>query len=110
MKEHPEKEFSFRNFFVPLSTTKIIHFIIIIGLIVYCNSLFNGFVIDDITYIVNYSLIHSFDILSLLGKNLFNFDSQYRPIAAIYFAFLYSLFNTNAFYFHALQLKLHFTS
>lgn len=107
MNEHPEVEFSFKKFFVPFTTTKIIHFIILIGLIVYCNSLFNGFVIDDITYIVNYSVIHSFNLLSLVGKNLFNFDSQYRPIPAIYFAFLYSIFNTNAFYYHAIQLIVH---
>lgn len=108
MKEHPESAFSLKNLFVPLTTSKIIHFIILIGLIVYFNSLFNGFVIDDITYIVNYSPIHSFDLLSLLGKNIFNFDSQYRPIPAIYFALLYALFNTNVFYYHALQLILHF--
>lgn len=107
MKERPENEFSFKNFFVPFTTTKIVHFIILIGLIVYFNSLFNGFVIDDITYIVNYSVIHSFNIPSLLGKNLFNFDSQYRPLPALYFAFLYSIFTTSAFYYHAIQLILH---
>jgi protein O-mannosyl-transferase len=103
-KEPPQEEFSFKNYFVPFTTTKAIAWIIIIGLIVYANMLFNGFVEDDKTYIINNTLVHTLNFSSAFGTNLFNKAGQYRPIAVIYFSILYSLFNTTPFFYHLLQL------
>ncbi len=58
-KEPVEKEFTFKDYFVPLTTTKAIHFIIIIGIVVYANALFNGFIADDNGQILDNQLVHS---------------------------------------------------
>ena len=47
-----EQAFSLKNLFVPLTTLKAIHIIVIVGFIVYANMLFNGFVWDDKIYII----------------------------------------------------------
>jgi hypothetical protein len=59
-KKETEEEFSLKKFFVPLTSVKAVHFIVIIGLIVYCKSLFNGFVWDDGDQIVNHYLGSNF--------------------------------------------------
>ncbi len=109
MSDH-EQEFSLKNLFVPLTTFKAIHIIVILGFIVFGNMLFNGFVWDDKTYIIFNTDIHSLDFLKLLGKNLFNAGGQYRPIPAIYFATLYSIFKETPFFYHLFQLILHITN
>jgi hypothetical protein len=40
---------SFKTLFLPLTTFTAIHIIILVGLLVYGNTLFNGFVWDDTT-------------------------------------------------------------
>src|SRR5258708_22753786 len=109
MQEHEQKkeEFSFKNYFVPLTTLKTIHWIIIIALFVYANSLFNNFLGDDVIYIINNSLAHTINFSNAFGPNIFNTAGQYRPIPALYFSILYTLFETNTFYYHILQLLLH---
>lgn len=102
-----KEDFSIKQYFIPLTTVKTIHFIVIIGLIVYFYSLFNGFVWDDMPFIIDNPQVHQFDILSLLGQNKFNNAPYYRPIQAIYFATLYSFFGQQAFFYHVLQLILH---
>lgn len=102
-----QKEFSFKNYFVPLTTTKAITWIVIIGLIVYFNSLFNGFAADDIPYIVNNQLTHILNIGIAFGINDFNKAGQYRPIPALYFSLLYSLFSIYPFFYHLIQIILH---
>jgi len=54
-----DSEFSFKNYFVPLTNAKAITWIVMIGIIVYANMLFNGFVWDDIGQIVTNGDIHS---------------------------------------------------
>jgi protein O-mannosyl-transferase len=103
----PEQDFSFKNLFVPLTTFKAIHWIIIVGLIVYGNMLFNSFVWDDNTYILDASVVHTFNISSFFGFNVFNNAGQYRPLTVTYFAMLYNLFGSNQFFFHCIQLLLH---
>jgi len=51
--EKSEEQFTFKSFFIPLTTLKAIHWIVIVGLVAFFNMLFNGFVFDDFTYIVN---------------------------------------------------------
>src|SRR6185437_8626763 len=104
-KKEIEEEFSFYSYFVPLTTKKAIIWIIIIGLIVYFNSLLNGFVWEDQTLIINNINGHSFNIFDL--KNTANQGLQFRPFTALIIAILYSIFNNTAFFYHLTQLVLH---
>jgi hypothetical protein len=107
VQKQKEQEFSFKSYFVPLTTTKAIHWIIVIGIIVYANMLFNGFVWDDNEYIVNNLQVHHISIIDSFGGNYFNIAGQYRPLVDFYFSLLYSAFGTTPFFYHALQLLLH---
>lgn len=100
-------EFSFKNPFVPLTTIKAIVIILLVGFIVYGNMLFNGFVWDDIGYIVLSPTIHSLQLPVLIGINDFNNGWFYRPTQPIYYASLFFLFKDNAFPYHFLQLIFH---
>lgn len=109
MQEHKyyEEDYSFYDLFVPLTTKKVIIFIIAIGFIVFFNMLFNGFVWDDFAYIVNNPEIHTFNLIHLFGVNNFNSAGYYRPIPAIYFSLIYIFFGTQSFFYHFPQLILH---
>lgn len=103
-----EDNFSFKKLFVPLTTFKVIHIIVIVGFIVFGNMLFNGFVADDFPYIINNSTItSSFNIFDLLGNNIFNSYGFYRPVSAVYFGVSYHMFGTITFFYHAMSLILH---
>lgn len=101
------KEFSLKGLFTPLTTSKAIHWIVLIGLIVFCNMFFNGFVWDDQVYILYNPEIHTFNIQNIVGESYFNSNGQYRPFVALYFTALYSLFSTHTFFYHVLQLLIH---
>src|SRR5882672_4474578 len=107
-----ENEFSFKNFFVPLTTFKAITWIVIIGIIVYANMLFNGFVLDDKTYIILNPDLHTLNLLTLIKENIFNSNvtGQYDPIAAIYFAYIYSMTSDSQFLYHFFQVTMHVTN
>jgi len=105
--EEREEEFSFSRPFIPLTKTKAITWIVIIGFIVYFNSLFNSFVGDDLIYIINNASSHTINISHAFGTSIFNTQGQYRPIPALYFSILYILFGTNTFFYHFFQLSLH---
>jgi Tfp pilus assembly protein PilF len=106
-KKNEEKEFSLKDYFVPFTTIKAIHFIVIVGFIVYGNMLFNGFVWDDLPFILNNPQVHKIDLQLLVSNNMFNNGSFYRPIPAVYFATMYTLFGQSAFFYHFMQLLLH---
>lgn len=110
VQEQKDQEFSFKNYFVPLTTTKAITWIVFISLIVYSNMLFNGFVWDDISYILFNPDVHTLNFLYLFANNHFNSLGQYRPIPAVYYAVLYSLFTTNTFFYHLIQFIFHVTN
>jgi len=99
-----EEGFYFKKLFAPLTTSKAIHWIVIIGIIVFFNSFFNGFVWDDKIYILNNP--GNLNIFYLFGPNMFN-DLFYRPLSAAYFSLLYAVFGTSAFYYHFFQVSLH---
>lgn len=105
-----EQDFSFKQFFTPLTTKKAILIIAVVSFIVFFDMLFNGFVWDDKTYIIWNNEVHTFNILKLIGLNTFNVGGQYRPFPAIYFAVLYSLFHELPFFYHLIQLMLHITN
>jgi protein O-mannosyl-transferase len=106
-KKDMEEEFSFKKFFFPLTPVKAIHWIIFIGLVVYGNVLFNGFIWDDLTFIINNPAIHPFNIPYLFSINPFNNGGYYRPIPAVYFSLLWNLFGNISFFYHLVQILLH---
>lgn len=115
-QNHEEvQEFSFTSFFLPLTTSKAINIIIIIGIIIFANSLFNGFVMDDENQIVNASLVHSLTNLpkfftgSTFGGNGNGMliGAYYRPIPTLILSLLYVIFGPNPLSFHAAQILLH---
>jgi regulator of sirC expression with transglutaminase-like and TPR domain len=108
-QEHHEK-FSFKSYFIPLTTVKAISWIIIIGLIVYANLLFNGFVWDDNVYLLNNADIRTLNLAYLFGPNTWNNGLYYRPLTGLYFSILYYFFNFNSFFYHLLQIALHITN
>ena len=69
--------------------------------------LFNGFVWDDIIFIVSNPNAHSFNVIDSFTSNLFNSFGYYRPIPALYFSSLYSIFGQEPFIYHFLQISLH---
>lgn len=109
-KEVPELDFSFNRLFSPLTTSKAIVWIIVIGMIVYANILGNGFVWDDNNFIINNPDVYSLNLLHLFSTNVFNSSGFYRPVSAVYFAILYHIFGTNPFFYHLIQLLLHITN
>lgn len=110
-KKEVEEEFSFKKFFIPLTTMKAIHWIVIIGLVVYFMSLFNGFVWDDFPQIVNNPTINSLsNIISVfVPPASFKSTMYYRPIPEAIYTLLLTIFGQNAFFFHFLQLVIHIT-
>lgn len=112
MREHAQKEeeFDIKKIFIPFTTTKAIHWIIVIGLVVYANMLFNGFVWDDNIYILFNTEVHSINLIKILGHSVFNSSGYYRTITAFYFSILYTLFGESTFFYHLIQLLLHITN
>jgi tetratricopeptide (TPR) repeat protein len=108
--QKPEQQLTFKSLFLPFTTKKAIVIIFIVGFVVYFNSLFNGFVWDDLTYILNNPEIKNFNLLTLIGPNMFNSSGYFRPIPAIYFSALYNLFGNSAFFYHFSQILLHIGS
>lgn len=102
-----ENDFNLKGLFVPLTTLKAIHIIVIVGFIVFGNMLFNGFVWDDKPYVIFNPEIRSLNLGGLLGDNLFNTGGQYRMVPAVYFSILYSLFKDISFFYHIIQLIVH---
>lgn len=86
---------------------KFLYLILLIGTIIYFPIFFNGFVWDDLVFIINNPQVHQLNISSLFGSSLFNSGPFYRPIPAVYFAILYSLAGSHAFLYHFVQLALH---
>ncbi len=101
------QKFSFKSLFIPLTAKKAIICISIIGFLVFFNSLFNGFVWDDIVFIVNNSEIHTINFAKIFGPSIFNNGTYYRPFTAWLFSIIYLFFQQNAFYYHLFQLSIH---
>src|SRR5579871_2990835 len=111
-----EEDFSFTNIkrlFFPLTTIKIIHFIILIGIIVFFNASFNAFIFDDDAQIITNQSVHSIagisDIVQNTMHSVFTSD-YYRPFPFIIYAVIYNYFQENSFPFHVVQLFFHITN
>jgi tetratricopeptide (TPR) repeat protein len=99
-----------------LTTRRAIFLLILAGLLLFLNSLGNGFVGDDYSMILNNNLLHSWlNIPSFFGgtttvTNLGNgvpvsvAADYYRPLPEAFYSIIYSLFGANAFAFHFFQV------
>lgn len=104
------------NFLSSLTIVKAIYVIILVGFIIFFNSLFNGFVWDDVGQIINNTKVHSIrNIGSFFTGGTFdpgnNIDqlagTYYKPFMIVFFSLIYTLFGEHAFYFHFFQIILH---
>ncbi len=89
--------------------------LIIIGIIVYFNSLFGAFVWDDVQQIQNNYMVHSISNITsfFLGSTFAPQGSTnlgglyYRPMMTTAFSVIYTFFGQQTFYYHSLQLLIH---
>src|SRR3989339_4373 len=102
-----ENDFSFTDLFWPLTNKKVVGILIAVGFIVHYHVLFNGFVWDDLTYIIGNPELKNFNLVTLVGPNMFNSSGYFRPLPAVYFSLLHHLFGNTAFFYHFFQLSLH---
>jgi hypothetical protein len=102
-----EEIISLKSYFYPLTSVKAIYFIVIIGLIVYFNSLFNGFVWDDLSNIVFNPQVRSLNVNNIFGTGIVNSGLQYRPVVNFYFSFMYAVFRDTPFPYHFLNIVFH---
>lgn len=114
MEDLTRTNFSFKKLFIPLTALKAVHFIVIIGLIVYFNSLFNPFLFDDLSQIVDNPGVHSITKIPDIFLN--NIKTQqviteyFRPLPFTFYAVLYSFFQENTFFYHITQLIFHISN
>src|SRR3990172_584877 len=93
-----------------ITSARSITIIVILGIVVFFNALFNGFVGDDKSYITQNPELSPANTINFFGKNFFNTAGQYRPITVIYFYALRAIAGNTAFIYHALQISLHITN
>ena len=97
--------------------SKWILIILAAGMIVYFNSLFNGFVWDDEEQIVNNPIIRSVgNIGQAFGAGTFYSGGAglakgfYRPVVTVYYMLVYSVFKLHAWGYHLAQIAIHLMS
>lgn len=107
-------DFSFRKLFIPFTTGKAISIIIIVGFLVFFNTLFNGFVGDDNGQIVYNNSIRSFvDVTAYFKGNFysvgeyFNTVNYFRPFMYVAYTLILGIFGTNPFFFHFIVAALY---
>ena len=86
--------------------------LVLLCLIVYHNSLSNGFVYDDLGSIVENKYIKQPGrlIASLFNQSYFQFaglEASYRPVATLSYYFIYAIAELNPIYYHLASLVLH---
>lgn len=92
--------------------------LILIGLVVFANSLFNNFVWDDEEQVLNNYAIRSVaNIPQFFTGSTFNSGGAgnleglyYKPLMTTSFATIFLFFGDNPFFYHLIQLVLHLTN
>jgi protein O-mannosyl-transferase len=98
-----------------ITTKKAIYLLILLGLLVYLNCLFNPFIGDDFGQIINNPFVHSLkNIPKLFVGSTFYLKTTdslsgnyYKPLMSVIFTFLYSFAGAHSFFYHLLQVFLH---
>jgi len=89
--------------------------LVCIGLLLYINSLSNGFLGDDHSQVLDNQQVHSVSSLGnfFLGSTYYNGGLSrltglyYRPLMLTSYAVIYTLFGPNPFPFHMVQVAIH---
>jgi len=104
----------FSSFFYKFPETKIIAIFFSIGILIYSNILFNGFIADDFPQIVNNPSVHSISKIPSLFSQGTAYDennlprsSFYRPFFSSTFSVIYLFSGHKPFLFHAVQILFH---
>lgn len=77
-----------------------------IGCLIYYPMMLNGFVSDDLLFIIDSPDLHAINF-SLLFDNIYLNRSVFRFITLLYLSFMYTLFGAQASAYHLVQLLLH---
>ncbi len=92
--------FSLKSLFIPLSTKKAIWIIIILGVMVFVNSLFNPFVLDDISQIVLSPFVLKLNNIPqfFYSSNYYSgthalafFHINYKPLMYVFFLYTFPI-------------------
>lgn len=102
------------RFFSDITSKKAILIISILGIVVFGNSLGNGFVGDDMAQIVsNYSVHSASNIFRFFsGSTFYNTGSQlgglyYKPLLSTTYSLIFTVFGSRAVAFHAFSIFFH---
>ncbi len=106
------------SLFSPLSNRKAFLIISFLGLLVFFNCIFNNFVGDDESQIINNPIVHSIGNIPLIftGSTFYNGNGQkqigsyYKPILSSAYSIIYTLFGPNSVAFHMFPIVLHVAS
>lgn len=116
VSQAPQEEvFSLKRVIKFLLSSKELKIIAAVGILIYFNSLFNGFVMDDENQIVNADIVHSLSNLpkffagSTFGGNGNSelVGGYYRPLPTVIISLLYMVSGPNPFLYHLTQVFLH---
>jgi protein O-mannosyl-transferase len=104
-----------KNPFKTLTNEIVFLILLIFGSVVYFNSLFNGFVSDDVSQIRDNTLVHSLSNILLFFTNAIflkntGSNSDYRPIQSVLQALIYTFSGSAPFTFHVFSVFLHITN
>ena len=110
-----EKELTFKSLFLPFTSKKAVILIVLIGLLIFSNGLFNNFVRDDVSQILSNPNIQSLKNVPglFLGnrlvseKNTLLGGTYFKPLLDTTFSLTYALFGANPFPFHFFQISLY---
>jgi len=86
---------------------KYIFLIIFVGLLVYFNSFFNGFLWDDEEFIVNNPAVHSLKNIPLSFKSSAVNGSYYRPVMSLITTTMYVISGGHPWLFRLFQVGVH---
>jgi len=86
--------------------------LIFVCIVVYLNSLPNGFVFDDYAVIIEnkYLKLPGINFASFLNHSYFNIaggEASYRPLATLSYYLIYAIAGLNPFFYHLLSVILH---
>jgi tetratricopeptide (TPR) repeat protein len=86
--------------------------LIFVCIVVYLNSLSNGFVFDDYAVIIEnkYLKLPGINFASFLNHSYFNIaggEASYRPVATLSYYLIYAIAGLNPFFYHLLSVILH---
>lgn len=110
------EEISFGALFSPLTTLKACIILVIIGFIVFANSLFNPFIFDDVLQITYNPFINSIGNIPMFFWNSVKSPDaitgivpsfQYKPLFFTTNTIIVTLFGFSSLPFHILQLSIH---